>query len=244
MAIIPAGRARATLATGGRNTYNTCRERKVEEVPNGIVTHFMGAARSATGQRGNVAVNGTWPLDADTSDDESLARLEQHVAALRDAHCVDCQRVLCGHESLFNVAMGLTTKPRCVSCLAAGLAMSAEGLRDHLWAHFQRRDCYGEVWRRVNEREGFPRQGLPACLWPDSGGKCADASVAQEPSSAPASPPQDGIAVAEDWDAGEMACGDLVLALRGRMDKLASRATLKLVARDPGAKKTSPPGAA
>ena len=86
---------------------------------------------------GNVAVNGAWPLDADTSDDESLARLEQHVAALRDAHCVDCRRTLCGHESLFNVAMGLTTKPRCVSCLAAGLAMSAEGLRDHLWAHFQ-----------------------------------------------------------------------------------------------------------
>ena len=114
---------------------------------------------------------------ADTSDDESLARLEQHVAALRDAHCVDCQRALCGHESLFNVALGLTTKPRCVSCLAAGLAMSAEGLRDHLLAHFPRRDCYGEVWRRVNEREGFLRLGLPACLWPDSGGKCADAAV-------------------------------------------------------------------
>ena len=58
--------------------------------------------------------------------------------------------------------------------------------------------------------------------------------------SAPASSPQDGISVAEYWDAGEMACGDLVLALRVRMDKLASRATLKLVARDPGAKEDLP----
>ncbi len=194
-----------------------------------------------SGKGGNVAVNGAWPLDADTSDDESLARLEQHVAALRDGRCIDCRRVLCGHESLFNVAMGLMTKPRCVSCMAAGLAMSPVGLRDHLWAHFQRRDCYGEVWRRVNEREGFPRLGLPACLWPDSGGKNADAVDGRETDAdaAPIRAP-DGIVVAEYWDAGQIACGDLVLAIRLRMDKLASRATLKLVAQDSGAKEDLP----
>ena len=104
---------------------------------------------------GNDAVMEDWPLAADTPDDASVARLEQHLEALREAHCVDCQRVLCGHESLFSVAMGLATKPRCLSCLAAELAMSAEGLRDHLFAHLRRRDCYGEIWQRLNEREGF-----------------------------------------------------------------------------------------
>ena len=55
-----------------------------------------------------------WPLDADPPNDESIARLEQQMAALRDALCVDCRQTLCGHESLFNVAMGLSTVPRCL----------------------------------------------------------------------------------------------------------------------------------
>ena len=50
----------------------------------------------------------------------------------------------------------------------------------------------------------------------------------------------ESIVVAEDWDAGEMGCGDLVLALRLPMDRLGARATLKLIARDPGAKEDLP----
>jgi tRNA 2-thiouridine synthesizing protein A len=119
--------------------------------------------------------------------------------------------------------------------------MTAEGLRDHLWAHFQRRACYGEVWRRVNEREGFSRAGLPACLWPDSGGTGVGELFAQATEdSAPASLPPVAISIADFWDAGEMACGDLVLELRLRMDRLDSGAMLKLVARDPGAKEDLP----
>lgn len=186
-------------------------------------------------------MNGAWPFNPDSADDESLARLESHVVALQDAHCVKCGRTLCGHESLFNVAMGLTAQPRCVACLAQGLAMSSEGLRDHLWAHFRRRDCYGEVWQRVNEREGFSRRGLPACLWPDSDGtSVGQASDQTTEAFAPAGPPHAGISVAEFWDAGEMACGDLILELRGRMDRLVSGTTLRLVARDPGAREDLP----
>ena len=51
---------------------------------------------------------------------------------------------------------------------------------------------------------------------------------------------QANTAADEDWDAGEMGCGDLVLALRLRMDRLPSRAVLKLVVRDPGAKEDLP----
>ncbi len=186
-------------------------------------------------------VDGAWPPEVDTADDESLPRLESRVAALLGAPCVACGQTLCGHEALFNVALGLATKPRCASCLADGLAMTVAGLRDHLWAHFQRRACYGEVWRRVSEREGFSRTGLPACLWPDAGRAGVGELLAQATAdSAPASSPPTAISVAEVWDAGGMGCGDLVLELRLRMDKLESGATLKLVARDPGAKEDLP----
>lgn len=41
-------------------------------------------------------------------------------------------------------------------------------------------------------------------------------------------------AVAE-WDAGDMGCGDLVLELRFRLERLRPGEVLKIVARDPGA---------
>lgn len=38
-----------------------------------------------------------------------------------------------------------------------------------------------------------------------------------------------------EWDAGDMGCGDLVLQLRGRVERLRAGQTMRLVARDPGA---------
>lgn len=37
------------------------------------------------------------------------------------------------------------------------------------------------------------------------------------------------------WDAGDLACGDLLVRLRLRMEELAPRQVLRLVARDAGA---------
>jgi tRNA 2-thiouridine synthesizing protein A len=44
-----------------------------------------------------------------------------------------------------------------------------------------------------------------------------------------------GHPVDEEWDAGDMACGDLVLELRGRMRRLQPGQVLRVVAQDPGA---------
>jgi tRNA 2-thiouridine synthesizing protein A len=41
--------------------------------------------------------------------------------------------------------------------------------------------------------------------------------------------------VADAWDAGDLACGDLVLQLRFRMERLSPGAVLRLIALDPGA---------
>jgi len=38
-----------------------------------------------------------------------------------------------------------------------------------------------------------------------------------------------------EWDAGDMGCGDLVLELRARVERLRPGQILRLVARDPGA---------
>jgi tRNA 2-thiouridine synthesizing protein A len=47
-----------------------------------------------------------------------------------------------------------------------------------------------------------------------------------------------------EWDAGDLGCGELVLTLRTRLQAMEPGEILRLIARDPGAPPTSPPGAA
>jgi tRNA 2-thiouridine synthesizing protein A len=114
--------------------------------------------------------------------------------------------------------------------LAALLSWAASELRDHLVQHFQRRDCYDRVWRLAGEREGFGPVGQPRCLW-------AEDTVTPPTLNAAADAPQteEVLAVASSWDAGDMGCGDLVLALRGRLNSLPPGAVLKVRALDPAA---------
>ena len=42
-------------------------------------------------------------------------------------------------------------------------------------------------------------------------------------------------AVAAEWNAGDLGCGELVLELRNRLQALAPNAVLRLMATDPGA---------
>ena len=43
------------------------------------------------------------------------------------------------------------------------------------------------------------------------------------------------IVVADEWDAGHMGCGEVIILLRMRMQKLEDGEVLKLTAQDPGA---------
>jgi tRNA 2-thiouridine synthesizing protein A len=43
------------------------------------------------------------------------------------------------------------------------------------------------------------------------------------------------VRVTEEWDAGDLGCGELVLELRTRLDRMRQGDVLRLVARDPGA---------
>ena len=48
------------------------------------------------------------------------------------------------------------------------------------------------------------------------------------------------IAVADEWDAGDMGCGEVIVLLRQRMQKLKPREVLRLTARDLGAPQDLP----
>ena len=48
------------------------------------------------------------------------------------------------------------------------------------------------------------------------------------------------ISVADEWDAGEMGCGEVIILLRMRMQKLSPGTIFKLTARDLGAPEDIP----
>ena len=50
----------------------------------------------------------------------------------------------------------------------------------------------------------------------------------------------DGLAVADEWDAGDMGCGEILIMLRSRMRKLGPGEVLKLTTRDLGAPEEMP----
>ena len=50
----------------------------------------------------------------------------------------------------------------------------------------------------------------------------------------------DELAAADEWDAGEMGCGEILILLRARMQRLDPGDVLKLTARDPGAPEDLP----
>jgi tRNA 2-thiouridine synthesizing protein A len=47
-------------------------------------------------------------------------------------------------------------------------------------------------------------------------------------------------AIDVEWDAGDLACGDLIVQLRGRMGTLRAGQVLRVVALDPGAREDLP----
>lgn len=173
----------------------------------------------------------SWTIDDPPLDDVAL---QLKVAALREKSCGECGRSICGHEILFSIALGMSDSPLCVCCLAASVNRDPRDLSEHLREHFLHRECYGIAWRLENVRERFDADARPACLWPDGTAPAETISVA-EPSSAGESWSAD-----ETWDAGDLSCGDLVLALRNRLRTSAPGTRLLLIARDRGATEDLP----
>src|SRR5579871_3205194 len=171
----------------------------------------------------------------DNDDDQELPQptaLLHELSLLAGKPCVACASHICGHEALFSIFMGLRDAPRCLRCLAASLNRPVSELRDETVDYFQIRDCYRQAWQAASEQEGYGGSRHPGCLW-RAGAAVADAPARND---RPA-PPKQPIAnhPIDFWDAGDMGCGELVMALRVRLLKLAPGDVLELTARDPAA---------
>jgi tRNA 2-thiouridine synthesizing protein A len=159
----------------------------------------------------------------------------RNVQALDDAQritgtpCRACAVALCGHDAVFALVLGYKGAPRCLPCIAAHMHEPAADLRERAFDYVRHHECFLTAWHRAGEREGFGAVERPPCLW-------------QGPAAAPPVPPDDAApapaarpAAADTWDAGDLACGDLVLDLRLRLRELPSGGVLDLRATDPGA---------
>ncbi|HEU4339837.1 MAG TPA: sulfurtransferase TusA family protein, partial [Planctomycetota bacterium] len=85
-------------------------------------------------------------------------------------------------------------------------------------------------------RENFAEGRRPPCLGVEGDEAPRKPRKAVKPMSSPDPSPSP----AEEWDAGEMGCGDLVLELRLRLSRLAPGGELRVLARDPGAPEDIP----
>jgi tRNA 2-thiouridine synthesizing protein A len=151
--------------------------------------------------------------------------------------CVCCGAKVCGHEAVMCLAMGFKNRPRCLSCLAAGLARERRELRNHLFAYVDHHECLRAGWDWASRREGFDPGSPPTCLWDVGEGVAtvADTNDDHPQRGMPRRPIPDA-----EWDAGDLGCGDLVLELRTRLQSMKPGETLKLTARDPGAPEDLP----
>jgi tRNA 2-thiouridine synthesizing protein A len=166
--------------------------------------------------------------EPDAPDDAEL-KLIADLDRLTGRGCARCSDVLCGHAVLFSVALGFKDAPLCPACLAGGLGRPLPELGDELTAHVRRRECFRRAWHVASDREGRPRGWRPACL--------ARHTEAMPP--APAADPTVGEAAAF-WDAGPLACGELVLQLRRRLNALRPGGVIQVRALDPAAPEDLP----
>jgi tRNA 2-thiouridine synthesizing protein A len=170
-------------------------------------------------------------------EEEAVQPLLLELQRWTGTDCPDCRQPLCGHQILLSNALGFKSAPHCLPCLARRLERELGELREHLVQYIQRRDCYRRAWNEASAREGVPSGFQPPCL---ASGATATAAAEGQPVLSSAQPLAETTTITESWDAGDMACGDLVLALRLRLNTLPAGAVLQVLASDPAAPEDLP----
>jgi tRNA 2-thiouridine synthesizing protein A len=160
-------------------------------------------------------------IDSDEIENDDSRPLRE-LDRLAGGACSDCRVTYSSREAVFSIVLGFKNAPRCLPCLSQRLARDADELRGQLVAHIHRRDCFLRAWREAERRDA----AIPA-----------DTNRASEASELPTNIVP---TVANEWDAGDMGCGELVMALRLRMNDLSAGAILKVTATDPAAPEDLP----
>lgn len=172
---------------------------------------------------------------APSDEMERTIKLLADLQGLRGRACKRCESALCHHEALFSLTMGFKNAPLCCSCLAAEHERDAVEMRDELWSFIVHRPCHRAGWAWANREENYAPADLPGCLWPYPR-KSGERRLLGAETLDEASEPDES----EAWDAGDMACGDLVLELRLRLRGMKPRQVLRITATDPGAREDIP----
>ena len=165
---------------------------------------------------------------------ERTVKLLADLESLRGRACKLCESALCHHEALFSISMGFKNSPLCCACLAAELEREPVQMRDELWSFIVHRPCHRAGWAWANREEGYDPGAFPGCLWPsprNASGRSRKVETVEKAVEACES---------ETWDAGDMACGDLVLELRIRLRGIKPHQVLRVTATDPGAREDIP----
>ncbi len=163
--------------------------------------------------------------DLDAEEQRTVEILKE-LTQLSNPTCFRCSRSICFHEYVLSVVTGFKTTPHCTACLASGLGRSpADFLRD-AYSYIRRQTCYRSGWNWASQQEDQSIE-QPACIWP---------ATPSQPQTHMATPAADIPAAPNGtWDAGDMACGELVLKLRLRLKSMHPGQVLVLIAQDPGA---------
>lgn len=155
----------------------------------------------------------------ETEESRTLVEMDR----LAGSVCTDCREQLSACDTVFSLVMGFKNAPRCLMCLGLQLGRVTSELRDQLIAHIHRRDCFLKAWRVAERRDATrPSQCEP--------------NVQITPTSLIAGVPT----ISGEWDAGDMGCGELVMALRLRMNDLPAGSVLKVTATDSAAPEDLP----
>ncbi len=142
--------------------------------------------------------------------------------------CAGCGGRCSAFEAVWSIALGFRTAPRCLPCLATGLGRDPVDLRQQLDDYVRRRECFGRAWRAAARLEAT---GTADPLAPPAPVELVEPAV-EGPGDRVTDRSGD---LPTDWDAGAMACGELVLALRVRLTALPTAALLRVRATDPAA---------
>jgi tRNA 2-thiouridine synthesizing protein A len=150
------------------------------------------------------------PPGPTTADDTRPLRELLRVAG---RPCAACGGGCSKREAVWSIAMGFKAAPRCLPCLATGLGRDADDLKTQLAEYVRRTACYRRAWAEAERLDGTVTEEVPA--------EVADAGDTE-------------------WDAGPMACGELVMALRAKLLARSPGAVVRVRATDPAAAEDLP----
>ncbi len=151
------------------------------------------------------------------NDSEEIGATLREYRRLVGGACADCACRYSPQDAVRNIALGFKNAPRCSTCLAKRLERDVTELHSQLYEYIKRKACYWQAWQEAERSEHLPidKPSVPSVII-------------------------DSPTATGDWDAGDMACGELVLALRLRLANLSAGHLIHVRATDPAAPEDIP----